>query len=290
MKGALLSCAHDGKRAKACPMPRIAICAPATTLDQALAQRVEAYAKAHFPAIELNFHPQCFLSEGHFAGSDSVRLAAFLECANDASFDAVWFAKGGYGSNRIIEGAIQGLEAPAHQKAYLGYSDCGFLLAALQRHSVGQSLHGPMPVDMGRSGGEAAVKRSLAWFAGDLDGLEPSLDDKQPVVALNLTTLAMMLGSEHMPDLTGHVVIVEEVAEHLYAIDRLFSHITANLRGCAGIRLGEVTNVPENDRPFGASAEEIARDWCARYAIPFLGRAKIGHSADNHIVPFLSPL
>ena len=89
-----------------------------------------------------------------------------------------------------------------------------------------------------------------------------------------------------MPDLTGHVVLVEEVAEHLYATDRLFFHISQHLRGIAGLRLGRVSHVPENDRPFGMTEEEIARYWCERSGIPYLGRADIGHDAQNAIVPF----
>ena len=89
-----------------------------------------------------------------------------------------------------------------------------------------------------------------------------------------------------MPGLAGHVVMVEEVSEHLYAIDRLFFHATAHLGGIAGLRLGRVSEVPENDRPFGTTAEEIARYWCDRHAIPFLGAADIGHDAGNRIVPF----
>jgi muramoyltetrapeptide carboxypeptidase len=89
-----------------------------------------------------------------------------------------------------------------------------------------------------------------------------------------------------MPDLTGHIVLVEEVSEHLYAVDRLFFHVTAHLQGIAGLRLGRVGDVPENDVDFGADEEAIASDWCARTGIPYLGRADIGHDIDNKIVAF----
>ena len=89
-----------------------------------------------------------------------------------------------------------------------------------------------------------------------------------------------------MFDLTGHVVMIEEVAEHLYAVDRLFFHVTEHLRGCAGIRLGRISEVPENDRPFGCDEVAIAQYWCERTGIPYLGRADIGHDAANAIVPF----
>ncbi|HEU4651270.1 MAG TPA: LD-carboxypeptidase [Croceibacterium sp.] len=265
-------------------MSRIAICAPGTPITRDVAEQVTAIAR-DYPALALHFHEQCFVEDGHFAGTDAVRLAALLECANDPGIDAVWFAKGGYGANRIAAGVLAGMGAAAQGKTYFGYSDCGYVLAGLYRSGMGHPVHGPMPVDIRRDGGEAAVRRALGWFAGDAAGLEPSLDG-QPTVAFNLMTLAMLCGTELMPDLAGRVVMVEEVAEHLYAVDRLFFHVTQHLRAIAGLRLGRVSAVPENDRPFGTTADEIARDWCARAGIPFLGSADIGHDAANRIVPF----
>ena len=270
---------------------RIAICAPAAPLAREDAALVLALAAAEFPQATLHIHEQCFAESGHFAGDDATRLAAFLACANDPAIDAVWFARGGYGSNRIAEAALAGLRPAAAGKAYLGYSDMGYLLAGLYRAGVGHPAHGPMPADIRRENGEAAVRRSLAYLCGGpnagSDGLEPSLaGETRPVAAFNLTTLAMLCGTPLMPDLAGHVVMVEEVSEHLYAIDRLFFHATAHLAGIAGLRLGRVSDVPENDRAFGSGVEAIAADWCARHAIAYLGTADIGHDAGNKIVPF----
>ncbi|NBC35773.1 LD-carboxypeptidase [Novosphingobium sp. FSY-8] len=268
---------------------RIAICAPATPILPQDEARLRAIA-AGFD-VDLHLHPQCFVSEGHFAGSDDVRLAALLDCANDPGFDAVWFARGGYGSNRIAARAVAGMNALAGAKAYLGYSDMGYLLGALYGARIGRVAHGPMVADGRRAAGEAALARALGWLTGAGDGLEPSLaGESHPVVAFNLCTLAMLCGTPMMPGLAGHVVMVEEVSEHLYAIDRLMFHATAHLASLpepiAGLRLGRVSDVPENDRPFGSDVTAIARDWCARHAIPFLGAADIGHDADNKIVPF----
>ncbi|HZF45137.1 MAG TPA: LD-carboxypeptidase [Sphingomonadaceae bacterium] len=265
-------------------MTRIAICAPSTPLTPEDVARVEAVA-AEFPSLELAFHEQVYLSQGHFAGSDEQRLAALLECANGSAFDGVWFARGGYGANRIAAQAVAGMGDTARGKVFLGYSDAGYLLAALYRAGIGQPVHAPMPVDIRRAGGENAVRRSLAWLAGDRSGLEPHIDH-HPTAAFNLMTLAMLCGTDLMPDLSGHVVMVEEVSEYLYAVDRLFFHVTQHLSGIAGLRLGRVSDVPENDRPFGAEPEEIARFWCERTGIPFLGFAEIGHDEANRIVPF----
>lgn len=265
-------------------MTRIAICAPSRSITHEDAARVAALAQA-YPALELDFHPQCFLEYGHFAGTDSQRLEALVECANDPAFDAVWFARGGYGSNRIAEDALARFDHAARDKAYLGYSDAGYLLGGLYRQRIGRPVHAAMPADGRRSGGETALQRVLGFMAGDNSGLEPLLDTR-PTVAFNLITLAMLCGTALMPGLAGHVVLIEEVSEHDYAVDRLFFHLTAHLGGIAGLRLGRVSDVPENEVEFGHNVEEIARHWCGRHSIPYLGRADIGHDADNTIVPF----
>jgi muramoyltetrapeptide carboxypeptidase len=266
-------------------MSRIAICAPATPITREVAERVTALAASEFPELTLDFHDQCFAIEGHFAGPDSLRLSALLDCANDPGVDAVWFARGGYGSNRIAQRAIADMAQTANDKAYLGFSDCGFVLAGLYTAGIGRPAHGPMAGGIAGHGGEESVRRALSWFAGSDEGLEPSLDDR-PTVAFNLITLAALTGTPLMPDLTGHIVIVEEVAEHLYAIDRLFFHLASQLQGVAGLRLGMITAIPENDRPFGTEAEDIARHWCEAADIPYLGRAQVGHDPANRIVPF----
>jgi muramoyltetrapeptide carboxypeptidase len=265
-------------------MTRVAICAPGTPITRDVAQRVTALAGEH-AGVELQFHEQCFAEDGHFAGPDAARLAALLECANDPQVDAVWFAKGGYGANRIAAEALSRMGEAARDKTFLGYSDNGYLLAGLYREHIGNPVHGPMPVDIRREGGEEAIRRALAWLTGDGGGLEPSVGSEH-TVAFNLMTLAMLCGTDLMPDLSSHVVMIEEVAEHLYAIDRLLFHVTQNVRGIAGIRLGRLSAIPENDRPFGAEPEAAVRDWCARSGIAFLGTADIGHDAQNKIVPF----
>lgn len=271
---------------------RIAVCAPSTPITRADAARVVALAAAEFPQADIAIHEQCFAVDGHFAGSDAMRLAALLECANDPSVDAVWFARGGYGACRIAEDALARFDHAAQSKVFMGYSDAGYLLGGLYRARIGRPVHGPMLGCINRDGGEAAIRRALGWMGGIRDGAEePSLkNESHPVVAFNLMTLAMLAGTRLMPGLAGHVVMVEEVSEYLYAVDRLFFHLTAHLGGVAGLRLGRVSAVPQNDRPFGASSQEIAQHWCARHAIPFLGEADIGHDADNCIVPFGSGL
>lgn len=264
---------------------RITCLCPGKPILRDRADAVLALAKAEFPEVELAFHPQCFLEHGHFAGDDATRLKAFVETANDPDIDAIWFAMGGYGSNRIAADALPLLGDAAREKTYLGYSDTGYLLAMLYKHDIGWQAHGPLAGDIKREGGEDAVRRVLGYLTRQNVVLEAGLDENL-TVAFNLMTLAMLVGTDLLPDLSHHVVLVEEVAEHLYAVDRLMFHVTSHLKGIAGLRLGRVSGVPENDRPFGMNAEEIARFWCDKHSIPYLGRADIGHDADNAIVPF----
>ena len=270
---------------------RIGVVAPASRLDPSVPADVRALAERLYPdrAPELLFHPQCFASSGHFAGDDAVRAAAFVEYANDDSLDAVWFARGGYGSCRIAEAVLAGLTAPAGRKTYLGYSDGGSLLAALYGRGIGAPVHGPMPQDIRREGGEAAVARALAWLVDRApDALEPAAKNGGPCVAFNITVLSQLLGTPLQPDLAGHVLMLEEVSEYMYRIDRSLFHITGApaMREVAGIMLGRCDPIPPNEPDFGLDEEEVARFWCERSGIAWLGRADIGHDVGNKVVPY----
>jgi muramoyltetrapeptide carboxypeptidase len=266
---------------------RIAIVAPGRPLTQENAARVRGFAALTHPELDIVVHPQCFLSDGHFAGPDSARAAAFLEVANDASFDVVWFGRGGYGSNRILAEVMPKLGPSARHKTWLGFSDMGFLLGALYAARIGRSVHGPMAIDIGRytQGGG----RVLEWLAnGDAAALEPSLADGRPAVAFNLAILTALIGTQWLPDLTDHVLMIEDVGEPLYRIDRMLftmAHAT-QLKGIAGVRLGRVSDVQANDPPWGESVEAMIVRWCGEMQVPYLGRAEIGHDAGNRIVPF----
>lgn len=270
---------------------RIGVTAPGSPFDRDVAEALQALVASLHPdgSVEVVVHPQCFLSAGHFAGDDKARTAAFLEVANDESFDALWCARGGYGACRLVEGVLAGLKPQAAAKAYLGYSDAGSLMAALYGRGFEHVAHGPMPQDLRRAGGEAAVRRALAWLVrGSVEALEPSVSWAGRTAAFNITILSNLIGTPWQPDLADHVLMLEEVSEHMYRIDRSLCHITSNpqVRKAAGLRLGRCSDIPENDRPFAMTEEEVALYWCERSGIPWLGRADVGHDADNKVVPF----
>lgn len=264
---------------------RIAVVAPSNPLKRDAADRVEAIVRDRGDC-ELLVHPQCFLVHGHFAGSDSQRLGALREAMADPSVDAIWFARGGYGSNRIAEEAARDLPDAAISKTYMGYSDTGFLLAAFHKAGL-QVAHGPMPADIAREGGEGAINRALDWLVRrDPAAVEPQLG--QPAMAFNLTVLSKLLGTVLEPDFSGVELLIEEVSEHHYRIDRLMFHVTAssNVRKVARIRLGRASDIPENDPDFGHDEEAIVAHWCARAGIDLGRPADIGHDSGNMVVPF----
>jgi muramoyltetrapeptide carboxypeptidase len=170
----------------------------------------------------------------------------------------------------------------------MGYSDAGFLLAGM--HKAGLNVAwGPMPQDVLRDRGEAAVNRALDWMVRrDSSALEPQLQN--PSMAFNLTVLSNLLGTSLEPDFTGVDLLIEDVSEHLYSIDRTMFHVTAspNVRKVARLRLGRVGDILPNDVEFGSDEEAIVRDWCGRSGIHYGGRADIGHDAQNKVVPFTS--
>ena len=264
---------------------RIAVVAPSCQLRREAADKVQAIAENRGDC-ELVIHPQCFLVDGHFAGPDAERLAALREVMADGSIDAVWFARGGYGSNRIAEEAVRHIPEAARRKTYMGYSDAGFIFGGF--HKAGLDVAwGPMPQDVLRGGGEAAVNRALDWLVTrDPQALEPDLDG--PAFAFNLTVLSNLLGTPLEPDLSGAELLIEEVSEHHYRIDRTMFHVTAspNVRSVRRLRLGRVADVLPNDVDFGRDEVAIVEDWCRRSGIEYGGRADIGHDANNRVVPF----
>ena len=263
---------------------KVAVVAPSRTLPQVAADKLFDLGTAE---IEFHVHPQCFLEQGHFAGSDDERAKAFIEVANDPSFDAVWLARGGYGACRILDRVLPELGPASRGKHYLGYSDGGYLLAALASRGVGRSVHAPMVADGLREGGAAALQRVAGWLRSDSEGVEPSCDH-EGAFAFNLAVLSSLVSGPYLPSLEGRVLMIEEVDEHLYAIDRVLftAFASGRLAGLKGLRLGRVSMVPENDVPFGEEPEAMVARWCSAYAIPYLGRAEIGHDANNRIVPF----
>ena len=190
----------------------------------------------------------------------------------------MWFARGGYGSNRIAEAALADMPAAAHGKLYMGYSDAGFLLAGLTRLAL-QVAWGPMPQDVLSDGGDDAIDRALRLDAsGGPSALEP--DIQAPAMAFNLTVLSNLLGTPLEPDLRRGSA--DRGSERASLPDRPH-HVPCdgqrNVRRTARIGSGRVGDILSNDPEFGAMKLAIVRIGAQRSGILFGGRADIGHDA-----------
>lgn len=273
-------------------MIRIAVIAPSGAVDPANFAAFDKAVAASSVAgkVEVTVHPATRNASGHFAGTDAERLHSFLEVANSPDYDVIWALRGGYGSNRILGDLVTGLKKAAEGKIYLGFSDFGFVLAALYRHGFNRLAHAPMPVDaLKKDGGAGAIDRVLRFVTGDLSGLDPTVTPGPvPRFAFNVTVLRSMLATPWMPDMTGAELFLEDVGEYSYALDRSMWQLAESglFKRVAGVRLGRFTAEMENVRPFGTSQPDLMKDWCVKGGAQVLGPADIAHDADNKIVPF----
>lgn len=258
--------------------PLIAVVAPSCPIERRVADRVEAIVAGR---LRLRWAEQCFATGGHYAGSDAVREEALVDAWSDPEVAAIWFARGGAGAARIASAAVaQAVKAPA--KVVLGYSDGGFVHAAMLRGGRAGAVWGPMVADVARVGGERAIERAVRLLtATDVPNDHAAAGE----VAFNLSVLSATLGTPLEPPLGGRTLMLEDVGEPLYCLDRLFGQLTSQpwFPSVAGVRLGRFSDTG-NDRPFGRSIEEIAGEWLARAGVPLLEPADIGHDADNKLV------
>ncbi len=274
-------------------MKRIAVVGTSNTLNPERARQVIEVAGGIYPegALEIVFHPQCFTSAGHFAGTDEARSSAFLEMANDPAFDAIWFARGGYGAGRLLQSVIPNLNQAARHNTYMGYSDATASLAALYSHGIGRPVWGPMPVDVGRKEvGPFIIEQALRFLVdNDHTYVDPAVrETNAPIIAANLTVWCGIMGTKWEPQVEGHVLYLEDVGEQMYRIDRMMFQLTARQKmlKLKGIRVGNFTDIEPNTPDFGMTIHEVMDYWSKRSGIPILGSSMIGHVATNRIVPW----
>jgi muramoyltetrapeptide carboxypeptidase len=142
----------------------------------------------------------------------------------------------------------------------LGYPTSARFWAAFYRAGIGGPRTGRCRATSSARAARPACLRALAWLtSGDPAALEGSLDDGLPHLAYNIAVLSSVLGSTLEPDFTGHALMLEEIGEYMYRIDRYLFHITSSpqVRRAAGIRMGRVGETPRNDpdiRPRGKEA------------------------------------
>jgi muramoyltetrapeptide carboxypeptidase len=249
------------------------------------------------PAIELleewGLHPvlgkTIGLEQHQFAGDDTQRAADFQTFMDDPTVKAIWCAKGGYGTVRIID-ALNFSKFRKAPKWVIGYSDITVLHAHL--HSLGiATLHAQIAENIGNKSAltRETLKKALFGEKYHIESI-PNNNSllregsaKGVLVGGNLSILYSLCGSVSSIDTQGKILFLEDLDEYLYHVDRMMQNLKRNgmLEHLKGLVVGGMTKMHDNIIPFGKSAEEIIFDTVSEYAYPVCFHFPAGHMEDN---------
>lgn len=227
------------------------------------------------------------LEEHQFAGTDQERAADFQEMLDDPDIRAIWCARGGYGTVRIID-ALDFSNFLKNPKWIIGYSDITVLHSHVHINNVA-TLHSCMPIDFYKATDEAQLSLKEALF-GKYLGYTISSGNKNRVgsgsgqlVGGNLSMLYSLCGSESAIDTSDKILCIEDLDEYLYHIDRMLQNLKRNgyFHNLAGLIVGGMTKMHDNEIPFGKTAEEIIADTVKEYDFPVVFNFPMGHVTDN---------
>lgn len=227
---------------------------------------------------------------GYLAGDDDERLAAFHGLAADPTLTAIFFARGGYGVPRLLERLDWELLA-ARPRAYVGYSDLTPFLSEVVRRLGCASFHGPMvAADLARGLSPEEEGSLLGALAGELPMTCPAAgallpgEAEGPLAGGCLSLLAATAGTRFAPDLEGAILLLEDVNERLYRIDRMLTQLleAGLLDGVAGVALGRLDLAPGED---AAALPGLLCDRLGSLGVPVVHGLPCGHSAPNRTFP-----
>ena len=242
------------------------------------------------PVLASNLRPGARLGgRPLFAGSDAERLDAFHELAADDSIAAIVFARGGYGVPRIL-GQVDWTLLASRPRPCVGYSDLTPLLLALVGKTGTVAFHGPMVVDFARGLLPAERRSFLDALAGrrqpawSLEAVQPGASAGRPeaiegpLLGGCLTMLAASVGTGLLPDFRGSVLVLEDIDEPEYRVDRLLTQLRTS-RQVSGVRAvvsGHFTN---------CDARDSLIDFAGALGVPLFAGLPAGHEAPNHTLP-----
>ncbi|MDX1277488.1 MAG: LD-carboxypeptidase [Oceanihabitans sediminis] len=231
-----------------------------------------------------------FKQNNHFAGTDEERCEDFQNALDDSTISAIWCARGGYGTVRILD-KLDYTKFREKPKWIIGYSD----ITALhnQVHNEGfESLHALMCVSLTKD--LKGLEETVATFKDAIFGkpisytLAGSKYNRAgkvtaPVVGGNLTLLHTMLGSETSIDTSGKILFIEEIGEYKYHIDRMLQSLkrAGYFNNCAGVMVGDMSKMRRNTTVWGSSTEQLILDVLAEYDFPIVFNVPSGHEEDN---------
>lgn len=226
------------------------------------------------------------------AGTDDQRAADFQEQLDDPNVKAIWCVRGGYGTVKIID-KLDFTKFKKTPKWIIGFSDVTVLHSHLNRMGI-ESIHGTMPVAISRATDEAKNSLCAALFNDKLqytlecDALNHNGKAKGELVGGNLSILYSLLGSESAIDCNDKILFIEDLDEYLYHVDRMMMNLKRNgcLSGLKGIIVGAMTEMKDNEIPWGRNALEIIEDAVKGLNIPIIYNFPAGHIRDNRALIF----
>ena len=226
------------------------------------------------------------------AGTDDQRAADFQKQMDNPNIKAIWCVRGGYGTVKIID-KLDFTNFKQNPKWIIGFSDVTVLHSHLNRMGIA-SLHATMPVAIPRATDEAKNSLCAALFNDkleytlDCDALNHNGKAKGELVGGNLSILYSLLGSESAVDCKDKILFIEDLDEYLYHIDRMMTNLKRNgcLSGLKGIIVGAMTEMKDNDIPWGRNALEIIEDTVKGLNIPIVYNFPAGHIRDNRALIF----
>ncbi|MBI4815628.1 MAG: LD-carboxypeptidase [Deltaproteobacteria bacterium] len=236
--------------------------------------------------------PRIFGRTGYLAGSDAERVGLIHDLLSDPSVDVLWAARGGYGLHRVVEHLDVELLARS-QKAIVGFSDVCVLHGIAQRAGL-VSIHGPVITQLGELDESQVMPHLRAILDARFGGLRYTTSESPItggeavgiVMGGCLSVLAAMVGTRLMPSYEGALVLLEDVGEATYRLDRMLTHLALAgvFNGIAGVIAGEFHECrPRNDEE--PSAKDVLVDRLSRLGVPVVFGLPFGHGSRNLPIP-----
>jgi muramoyltetrapeptide carboxypeptidase len=262
------------------PQGRLAVVAPSGPFERPRFEQGLAVLAARY-RVEVS--GEAFGRHRYLAGDDATRTRALQRALDDEGVDAIMAARGGYGAMRVLP------HLALHRRVgVLGFSDVTALHLGWQARGW-RSIHGPVVTQLGTQPAEV-VERTFAVLEGR--PVEPLTGTatvragvaEGPLIGGNLSLLASLVGTPFFPSLAGAVLLLEDIGERPYRLDRLWTHLAlcGAFAGVAGVVLGEFTDCEEKDAAF--SSAEVLRELVGALGVPAAEGFPIGHGAVNHPV------
>jgi muramoyltetrapeptide carboxypeptidase len=226
--------------------------------------------------------------EHQLAGADWLRATDLQEMLDNPKIKAIWAAKGGYGTVRIID-RIDFTAFRKNPKWIIGFSDITVLHSHVNNMNI-ETIHAMMAVSALSASPNAIETFRKALFGEKLQyHLVPHAFNhkgsaKGEIVGGNLSVLYSIMGSKSEIDYKGKILFIEDLDEYLYHIDRMMMNLKRNgyFEGLKAVIVGGMTSMNDNDIPWGKDALEIIQDVLKDYKFPIIFNFPAGHIKDNH--------